>query len=61
MDPLITAEQVSATVTDMVGAAVTRVHRLQGSVANQDFVVDLADRTRLVLKAGPAAEIAAEA
>jgi hypothetical protein len=45
----------------MVGAAVTRVHRLQGSVANQDFVVDLADRTRLVLKAGPAAEIAAEA
>jgi len=58
---MISVEQVRATVTDTVGAAVRRVHRLQGSVANQDFVVDLADGARLVLKAGPSAEIAAEA
>lgn len=61
MPPLISAEQVRAAAADVVGAEVTRVDRLQGSVANQDFVVNCADGARLVLKAGPSAEVAAEA
>lgn len=35
--------------------------RLQGSVANQDFVIEYAEDARLLLKAGPETEIAAEA
>jgi len=58
---MISAEQVRATVADLLRAAVTSVERVRGSVANQDFAVDLVDGARFVLKAGPAAEIAAEA
>ena len=58
---MISAEQVRATVADLLGAAVTSVERVRGSVANQDFAVDLVDGARFVLKAGPAAEMAAEA
>ena len=58
---MISAEQVRATVADLLGAAVSRIERVPGSVANQDFAVDLVDGARIVLKAGPAAEIAAEA
>lgn len=49
----------------MVGAALgreaTTIRRVPGSVANVDFVVGLVDATRVVLKTGPTAEIAAEA
>ena len=58
---MISAEQVRATVADLLGAAVTTVEHVPGSVANQDFAVDLVDGARFVLKAGPSAEIAAEA
>jgi hypothetical protein len=58
---LISAEQVRAALADLLRAAVTSVDHVEGSVANQDFAVVLADGTKLVLKAGPSAEIAAEA
>ena len=58
---MISAEQVRATVADLLGAAVTTVERVPGSVANQDFAVNLVDGARFVLKAGPSAKIAAEA
>ena len=43
------------------GREVTSLQQVAGSVANVDFVVDLGDGARVVLKTGPAAEIAAEA
>ena len=43
------------------GLAATSLQQVPGSVANVDFVVGLVDATRVVLKTGPAAEIAAEA
>jgi hypothetical protein len=54
-------EQVRAAVAELLGVAVTSVDQVQGSVANQDLAVLLADGARVVLKAGPSAEIAAEA
>ncbi len=43
------------------GREATSVLQVAGSVANVDFVVGLVDATKVVLKTGPAAEIAAEA
>ena len=43
------------------GREATSLQQVAGSVANVDFVVGLDDGTRVVLKTGPAAEIAAEA
>jgi len=48
-------------VATAVGREATTVRQVPGSVANLDFVIGLADATRVVLKTGPAAEIAAEA
>jgi hypothetical protein len=56
----VTVEQVRATVSAAVGEAVALVRRLQGSVANQDFVATLATGQKMVFKAGPTNEIAAE-
>lgn len=58
---MISSGQVRLVVADLLGGEVTRVTRLPGSVANQDFLVESSDASRLVLKAGPEAEIAAEA
>lgn len=58
--PAIDGEQVRLAVRDLLGREVAGVARLAGSVANQDFVVECRDGSRLVLKAGPATEIAAE-
>lgn len=44
-----------------IGRAAVSVQQVPGSVSNVDFVVDLVDGTRVVLKTGPATEIAAEA
>jgi aminoglycoside phosphotransferase (APT) family kinase protein len=59
--PLISSEQVASLVVDVLDVEVSRVTRLSGSVANQDFVIEHAGEPRLVLKAGPEAEIPAEA
>ena len=61
MPSLISNEQVRLLVTDLFGGVVGRVKRLQGSVANQNFLIEYGSEPRLVLKAGPVAEIAAEA
>jgi aminoglycoside phosphotransferase (APT) family kinase protein len=60
VSPLISSEQVALVVAEVLDVAVSRVTRLPGSVANQDFVIEQAGGPRLVLKAGPEAEIAAE-
>jgi hypothetical protein len=52
---------VTAYVTAALGREVTEVQPLQGSVANQDFLVRLAADTSVVIKVGPARELAAEA
>lgn len=52
---------VRSAVATALGREATTVRRVPGSVANVDFVVDLVDATRVVLKTGPIAEIAAEA
>ena len=57
----VSVERVRAVVADMLGVEVMRVERLSGSVANQDFGVHLAEGARVILKAGPATEVAAEA
>jgi aminoglycoside phosphotransferase (APT) family kinase protein len=56
---VIGTDQVHAVVADALGCEVRRVERIQGSVANQDFLINCADQ-ELVLKAGPGTEIAAE-
>ena len=61
MPSLISNEHVRLLAADLFGLAAVRVTRLPGSVANQDFLIEDAGEPRLVLKAGPAAEIAAEA
>jgi aminoglycoside phosphotransferase (APT) family kinase protein len=48
-------------VAAATGRDATTVRRLPGSIANVDFLVDLVDATRVVLKTGPISEIAAEA
>lgn len=58
---VISSEQVRSAVAEVLGYEVRRVTRLSGSVANQDFVVESVNDLRLVLKAGPETEIAAEA
>jgi aminoglycoside phosphotransferase (APT) family kinase protein len=52
---------VSAHVAATTGRAVVGAETLPGSVANQDFLVRLADGAAVVLKAGPGSEMAAEA
>ena len=58
---LIDPRLVASVVAGATGRHPTTVRRVPGSVANQDFVVELSDATRVVLKTGPATEIAAEA
>jgi len=57
----LTAEVVTRYVADTVGREVIGVRTLPGSVANQDFLVRLEDASAVVVKAGPRAEMAAEA
>ncbi|GAB3923389.1 hypothetical protein GCM10011575_01120 [Microlunatus endophyticus] len=45
----------------VLGVEVTEVDRISGSVANQDFRVDLADGRRVFVKTGPRSELRAEA
>jgi aminoglycoside phosphotransferase (APT) family kinase protein len=52
---------VEAWVAATTGREVIAIERVHGSVANQDFVVRLADETSLVVKIGLRDEIAAEA
>ena len=56
----ISVEQVRTAVAGALGVSISDVVRLQGSVANEDFVIRVAGGGKMVLKAGPAAEIAAE-
>jgi aminoglycoside phosphotransferase (APT) family kinase protein len=57
LDPAL----VRAVLTAATGREPTSVRQVPGSVANVDVVVDLVDASTVVLKTGPAAEIAAEA
>jgi aminoglycoside phosphotransferase (APT) family kinase protein len=60
MPRTISAERVRSVVAAALGDEVGRVTSLAGSVANQDFVIEAVGSQRLILKAGPASEIAAE-
>lgn len=57
----ISLDRVAATVSSAVGQPTVDVVTVHGSVANHDFVVRTLDGRRVVLKAGPENEIAAEA
>jgi len=59
--PPISSEHVRSVVAELLGQNASKVARLPGSVANQDFVIECVDNRRLILKAGPETEIAAEA
>ena len=52
---------IAATVSAAMGTDITSVEPVPGSVANQDFMIDLADRRRVFVKIGPRAELVAEA
>ncbi|SDD33130.1 phosphotransferase family protein [Auraticoccus monumenti] len=61
MDPHpITPDDACRVVAAALGVPTPSARRLAGSVTNQDFLVELADGGRVVVKTGPAAEIAAE-
>jgi aminoglycoside phosphotransferase (APT) family kinase protein len=57
LDPAL----VRAALAAATGREPTTVRQVPGSIANVDFVADLAGASAVVLKTGPAAEIAAEA
>ena len=53
--------QVRSAAAALLATPVRRVVRLAGSVANRDYLIDLADRDPVVMKLGPADELAREA
>ena len=61
MSQTVSGERVRSVVAGALGREIDRVTSLPGSVANQDFVIECDGGPRLILKAGPALEIAAEA
>lgn len=62
MDPhAITPDDACRAVASALGLPAPSGRRLAGSVTNQDFLVEIGDGSRVVVKTGPAAEVAAEA
>lgn len=60
MPDQLVGEHIADAVVGLLGVDVTAVEDVAGSVANQDFRIDLADGRRVFAKVAPHAEVAAE-
>jgi aminoglycoside phosphotransferase (APT) family kinase protein len=60
VDAIVEFERLSGVVAASLGADLAAVQHVPGSVANQDYEVDLADGRHVFVKVGPRSELAAE-